>query len=306
MQTSESALAHGLSNNDISQLKVAFLCPSLSRTSFGIFETERRLAQSLHELHETQVEVFGPADEHSDCDRNHWSPLVPHSFRAFGSPSFRYSPELRKHFVKCNADVAHLHSLWMYQSIVLTHWSLRCSKPYLISTNGMLDPWATRNSFWKKRLALLLYERRCLKRAACIHVSTHAEADSVRHFGLKGSICIIPNGIDLPRPFPNIALNHASWDRWRTQGGKVLLYLGRIHPKKGLEALVRGWSVSHIAKARNWRLVIVGSDRGRYEAQLKRLITKLGQSDRIDFFRLCSNSLETSRSMLRMHSCCLP
>ena len=63
----------------------------------------------------------------------------------------------------------------------------------------------------------------------------------------------------------------------------MLLYLGRIHPKKGLESLVKGWSASHMAKARNWRLVIVGSDGGRYEAQLKRLITHLGQGDRVDF-----------------------
>ncbi len=92
----------------------------------------------------------------------------------------------------------------MYQSVVLTRWSAKRKRPYLISTNGMLDPWATRNSFWKKRLALLLYERRCLERAACIHVITPAEADSVRHFGLKGSICIIPNGVDLLGRFPTL------------------------------------------------------------------------------------------------------
>ena len=179
----------------------------------------------------------------------------------------------------------------MYHSIVLTRWSIKHKKPYIISTNGMLDPWARRNSFWKKQVALLLYERRCLEGAACIHVSPNAEADSVRHFGLKGSICIIPNGVDLSQPFPYIAPNHASWDHWKAQGGKVLLYLGRIHPKKGLEGLVKGWSASQMAKARNWRLVIVGSNHGHYEAQLKRLITELGQSDRIDFFPPMFNEL---------------
>ena len=64
MQPGQSTLIHGPSDNAISQLKVAFLCPSLSRTSFGIFETERRLAQCLHELRDTEVEVFGPADEY--------------------------------------------------------------------------------------------------------------------------------------------------------------------------------------------------------------------------------------------------
>ena len=143
----------------------------------------------------------------------------------------------------------------------------------------------------EKQVTLILYQRRCLEGAACIHVLTHAEADSVRNFGLKGNICIIPNGVDLPRPFRYIAPNHASWHRWKAQGGKVLLYLGRIHPKKGLETLVTGWSLSDMAKAGNWRLVIVGSGHEQYEAQLKRLVTKLGQSDRIDFFPPMFNEL---------------
>ena len=186
-------------NSAISRMKVAFLCPSLSRTSFGIFETQRRLAQCLQELHDTEVEVFGPADEHTDRDRHQWFPIEPRCFKAFGPSSFRYSPGLQRHFLRSGGDIAHLHALWMYQSIVMARWSRKFGKPYVISANGMLDPWAIRNSFWKKRFALLLYERRCLERAACIHVSSRAEADSVRHFGFQGSICVIPNGVDCPR-----------------------------------------------------------------------------------------------------------
>ena len=55
---------------------------------------------------------------------------------------------------------------------------------------------------------------------------------SVRQFGLKGSICIIPNGVDLPQPCPSISLNHASWNRWKARGGKVLLYPGRFTQKR--------------------------------------------------------------------------
>ena len=179
----------------------------------------------------------------------------------------------------------------MYHSVVLTHWSSKRKKPYIISTNGMLDPWAARNSFWKKQIALLLYERRCLEGAACIHVTTRAEADSVRNFGLKGSICIIPNGVDLPRPFPYIAPNHASWDRWKAHGGKVLLYLGRIHPKKGLGSARQRLECLAYGKSPELALVMSAPTTDGYEAQLKRLITKLGQSDRIDLFPPMFNEL---------------
>ena len=155
----------------------------------------------------------------------------------------------------------------------------------------MLDPWAVRNSFWKKQLALFLYERRSLEDAACVHVTTYKEADSARNFGLTGSICIIPNAVDLARSLAYTPPNHASWSRWKAHGGKVLLYLGRIHPKKGLESLIKGWSASAMAKSRHWRLVIVGSGHERHEAQAKRCIANSGHNERIDFFPPMFNEL---------------
>ena len=160
----------------------------------------------------------------------------------------------------------------------------------MISANGMLDPWAMRNSFWKKQFALLLYERRCLERAACIHVSSRAEADSVRHFGFQGSICVIPNGVDCPRPSRRDAAKGVPGNvgsLW-WQGSS---FSWTDPSEKGLEALVKGWSASGIAKSRNWHLAIVGAD-GEHETQLKRLIAKLGQGDRIGLFPPMFNELK--------------
>ena len=192
--------------------------------------------------------------------------------------------------MECHADVAHLHALWMYHSLVITRWSLKRRKPYVISTNGMLDPWALRNSYWKKQLALLLYERQSLEGAACIHVSTHAEAYSARDFGLKGSMCVIPNGVDPPSS-KGTTLRHAPWDGWKNNGVKILLYLGRLHPKKGLEVLIKAWSASRISASRGWRLVIVGSDHGRHDTCLRRLVTKVGLNDWIHFLPPMFNEL---------------
>jgi poly(glycerol-phosphate) alpha-glucosyltransferase len=138
----------------------------------------------------------------------------------------------------------------------------------------MLDEWALRNGRWKKQLAAAVYERDCLSRAGCIHAFTQAELASTRKFGLKNPICVIPNGVDIPET----SGSDAPWTDIANRGIKTLLYLGRIHPKKNLPALLRAWS-SLIAEPHaitsDWRLVIAGWDQKRHERELKSLARSL-------------------------------
>jgi len=151
----------------------------------------------------------------------------------------------------------------------------------------MLDPWAVKNSAWKKRLALLLYEREHLANAACIRALCEAEAKAIRAFGLKNPICIVPNGIDIPEVSSQksvVSSQKANGNEFQVSGfsvsdfasgRKTLLFLGRIHPKKGLVNLIKAWAVSN-RKSEEWVLAIAGWDQGGHESGLKRLATELG------------------------------
>ena len=97
-----------------------------------------------------------------------------------------------------NADILHVHGIWMYPSVVALRWS-REARPYLVSPHGLLKPRALRNSRWKKRIAALLYENEHLRHAACLHALNAAEAEAFRAYGLKNPICVIPNGAILRR-----------------------------------------------------------------------------------------------------------
>lgn len=263
-------------------MKISFLCPTVSRTSGGIFEIERSLAQGLARLPGTELQIFGHSDEFSVQDSPSWHPLQPRHFAYAGPSSFRYSSRLRRAFLAVDADLAHLHALWTHNSIVMREWSQRWKRPYLITANGMLDPWAIRNSGWKKKIALSLYERGCLEGAACIQVNSKAEYKSVRSFDLKNPICIIPNGIDLPEEddHENSELS-LSWEN----GKKVLLYLGRLHPKKGLANLLRAWA--QISRSRSaqleWMLAIAGWDEGGHRKALEKLASELGILSSVNF-----------------------
>jgi poly(glycerol-phosphate) alpha-glucosyltransferase len=152
----------------------------------------------------------------------------------------------------------------------------------------MLDGWAVRNSRWKKVIAHFLYEGRHLREATCLRALCESEARSIRQFGLKNPIAIIPNGIDLPeiesaktgklrprRPGePEPKDRNAPWQDHVSPGQKVLLFLSRIHPKKGLVNLLRAWAQVRKSAAGNqpseWVLAIAGWDQGGHEMELKR------------------------------------
>jgi poly(glycerol-phosphate) alpha-glucosyltransferase len=144
----------------------------------------------------------------------------------------------------------------------------------------MLNPSALEISALRKRIFGLLFERRFLRRAACLHALSRIEAEAIRSYGLLNPIAIIPNGIDPPAP------QTSSLPPWPSgnDGRKVLLYIGRLHPIKGLPTFLRAFARTsdEIRRAR-WRLVIAGWDQNGHRKELERLVRELAISRDVDF-----------------------
>ena len=234
-------------------------------------EALRPLAHNL-EAQGEGVTVFGLANSSEQELRDSWgqtsiktaTPLPP---RAFG-----YAPALAGLLDRSRLDVIHVHGLWMYSSLASMRWNSRSRRPHVISPHGMLDPWAVRYSAWKKRLANALYERAHLARAACLHALSEAEMRAFRGAGLTNPVCVIPNGVDLPACRPSTTPAWAD----RIDGRRVLLFLGRLHPKKGLANLVRACAcVQRQPAAQDWALAIAGWDQGGHERELRNLVEEL-------------------------------
>jgi glycosyltransferase involved in cell wall biosynthesis len=146
----------------------------------------------------------------------------------------------------------------------------------------MLDAWAVANARWKKRIARFLYEDTHLRRAGCLHALCEAEAIAIRNFGLENPICVIPNGVALPRHERGVP---APWGQRIPNGARVLLCMGRLHPKKNLSALIDAWATIGAAEVRGgeWHLVIAGWDQGGYEQRLKRLVEQYNIGTSVHF-----------------------
>jgi len=259
---------------------MCFVTASVSRNAGGLQDGVLRLAQSCGAA---DLSIIGVEDEFTAADIHGWSPLRIQTSRVVGPKRFSYAPGLARNLDAAQVEVAHLHGLWRYTSIAVSRWHRRTSKPYIVHPHGMLDCWAVRNSRWKKTLASVLYERSMLDGAACIRALCLPEAESIQNYGCRNPVCVIPNGIDLPKgPF-----GPPAWHGHLEPGTKVLFYLGRLHPKKGLMNLLRAWAATNGTETRqsggksgpraghNWVLVIAGWGEGGHEAELKRLADEL-------------------------------
>jgi poly(glycerol-phosphate) alpha-glucosyltransferase len=259
-------------------VKVSFVLSSLSRANGGVSESVRRLAQSLAGSGGVTPSAFGLQDAHTAEDAPLWRPVTVEAFPVRGPRAIGYAPGLSRALDTADPDVVHAAGLWMYPSIVSRRRHRRSGRPYLISPHGMLDPWALRNAAWKKRIASIAYERAHLEGAACLHALCEAEARAIRGLGLTNPICVLPNGVDLPRA--EAPATPAPWAGRVPEGTPVLLFLGRLHPKKGLLPLLHAWAGLRNAQ---WHLAIAGWDQGDHQRELAALVAAHGMERRVSF-----------------------
>lgn len=268
-------------HGEIESMRIALLSSSLSRTGGGIFDVVRRTGQLLNATG-TKVSIFGFEDSETARDLPSWLPLIPQAFVRRGPAAFSISASLLSTALSSDAELLHVHGLWQYPSITSLLWTRKTGRPHMSTPHGMLDEWAVRRSGWKKKLAARAFERANLEEAACIHALCIPEARSIRHFGISAPICVIPNGVDLPSCDVD---ETAQCTRRRAEINNVL-YLGRLHPKKGLADLLRGWAIARAAlpaAASRWVLTIAGWDQGGYEDELRSLARDLHLNDVVRF-----------------------
>ncbi|OWV39222.1 glycosyltransferase [Mameliella alba] len=165
--------------------------------------------------------------------------------------------------------VLHSHGLWgMLNHAALTS-AWRAGQPRVISIHGMLLPWARHHKKLRKDVAWALYQRRDLLRADRLHVTSHEERSIVAQTVGAAAVSTIPFGVDLPAVVPPLAGE-----------GATLLFIGRLHPVKNLEALVRAFVE---VAPKGWKLRLAGPDEGGHRATLEALVQTLGAAGCVSF-----------------------
>lgn len=141
------------------------------------------------------------------------------------------------------ANLVHDHGVWLHTNSSSVQMAASAGRPVVRSPRGMLSPWALRRNRVVKRLVWNLIERRLFDEAALVHVTSELEESDVRQLGIAARSVVIPNGIDLEGEYATsrVAVARKAGIP-EANGRRVVLFLSRVHPVKGLDLLCRAWA----------------------------------------------------------------
>lgn len=189
-------------------------------------------------------------------------------------------------------EVLHLHSVFLWPTWAAARAARRARVPYLLAPRGMLvQELIARKSTLLKRAWITLIERRNLERASGIHVTSALEAEELRRFGFSLPVVHeVPNGVDVAvESVAPVTLPAAAAELF-ARGRPVVLFLGRVDWKKGLDRLIPAMALLPEAD-----LLVAGNDEGGYAAHLVEIADALGIGQRVVF---CGPVYGAAKSML--------
>lgn len=192
-----------------------------------------------------------------------------------------WATNLLKYFKTCDnlPDIMHFHGVWMPANMHVANFCRKHHIPYVINPRG--DTEVARINYnklkkLKKLIVWKLWSKKIVENAACIIATSEQERDSLRQLGAKTPIAIIPNGIELDAFPKEVVHNHGE--------KKVLLFLSRVNPIKGIEYLIEAWSKLPEQLRSEWELHIAGnSDPKDYIYTLEQKVESVNLQDCIRF-----------------------
>ena len=239
--------------------RIALLTASASRAGGGVFEAVATHARLLEGLGAAPI-VLAAADRFSALDRERFGSASVHNLPAWGAARFAFAPGLSRALRDAQADVVHLHGIWQFPSLVAARWARHSGKPYMISPHGMLEPWILARGRWKKAVARHAFEQESWRTARLFHALCPAEARSIRQATGRGECTVIAN------PAPPADAGQI--------GRRVprIVYLGRLHPKKNLPALLAAWAALEAVRPPQAELIVAGWGENAHVAQIAAMI----------------------------------
>jgi glycosyltransferase involved in cell wall biosynthesis len=256
-------------------MKVLHITASMSPEWGGPVKVVQGLTEALAKKN-IEVSIFAPVTKGKEKEtilpERVDARLFPQDIfaKSWRNHSFALKRELKREI--SNFDLIHIHEIWHHSHFVAARLAKRFRKPYIITIHGELEPWCLNYKALKKKVFSWLFQKRILENASMLHAITEEEVKNIRRFGVNNtSIVMIPNGINL-QEFQNLPSREELTKIYtKLRNKEVILFLGRIHPKKGLDLFAKAFG--KIAKERkDICLLIVGPDEGGYQAQIEKLL----------------------------------
>ena len=182
--------------------------------------------------------------------------------------------------VAAESDLVHINGIYTFPVTVAAWCAQRCQKPHIVALRNGLDPYMFEIRRFKKLLGFRLYVKPILNHADAIHATAAQEVEHARSFGVQGDFLVIPNGIDSvdPEKLPAVGYADDFWPQLRFK--RIVLFLSRLSPQKGLDMLIPAWAA--IRKTIDDAiLVIAGPDYQGYASFVHQLVDRHGVRDSV-------------------------
>jgi glycosyltransferase involved in cell wall biosynthesis len=172
-------------------------------------------------------------------------------------------------------DVVHIHSLYLFPTLVAGYYARQFRIPYLIRPHGTLHPYLRRRHKFRKAVYNAVFEGRNLNQAAAIHYTSANEMEAAAPLHLAAPGVVVPLGISFDE-FASLPPRGKFRERYPQLAQKrVVAFLGRLTRKKGIDLLIR--AMAAVAnEIDDTHLVIAGPDDEGYGAVVRSLLEKAG------------------------------
>ena len=170
-------------------------------------------------------------------------------------------------------DVYHTNGCWFPLTALTSMWAKNAGYKLIYSPHGMLEPYAIERHYWTKKLpAILLYQKKGVAVCDLVHATADTEKQNLINLGWNKNVYMIPNCVQID----DITMK-TSWKR-----NKNILFLSRVHPKKGIKFLIE--SVARLKdEIAGYTIIIAGPGDDFYVDELKAFAQTNGVIDMFDF-----------------------
>jgi len=190
-------------------------------------------------------------------------------------------------------DLVHTHAIFSYP-VLPAYWACQINKiPYVVTPHGMLEPWALAYKSNKKKLYFSLLEKPAIQKAAIIHLIASVEAENVKNLNLGSPLVVIPNGIHRA-DFESLPSPEIFYEQFPdTRNKTLIIFLGRIDPKKGLDLLATAFGKVHELFPET-HLIVAGQDNIGFLPTAKGYFQAAGCNEAVTFTGMLSGDLKYS------------
>jgi glycosyltransferase involved in cell wall biosynthesis len=253
---------------------ISALAPRYGGPSKACVEMAIATAKLGHDVSIYTTNIDGPKDLKVPLHQ----PIIKGGVKIFHfpvqSPRFwKFSLPLFKKLNKTisNFDLVHIHSLYLFPNLIGGYLCRKYQIPYIIRPHGTLDPFLHKHHRYRKKLIELLFENRNLKNAAAIHYTTEEEMKLAQAWTFSRPGIIVPNGVNI-EDYSHLPKQGFFREKFpETLNKKIILFLGRLNFKKGLDLLVTAF-INLAKKDKNIHLVFAGPDCDNLGIKLKQQI----------------------------------